>query len=108
MQMQHPDVLFFSVPNGGWLAGNATQRAGQMNKLKGEGLLPGVSDLFIAEPRGHFHGMFLEMKAPGGKPSENQMWFMNETEKRGYFTCCALNGFDDAKSFAEYYLSLRK
>ena len=104
MNLQYPNVLYFSVPNGGWLAGNDSQRAAQMNKLKSEGLLPGVADLFIAEPRGEFHGMFLEMKQTGGKLSENQKWFIAESEKRGYFTAVAMNGFDDARSMTEWYL----
>ena len=104
MDIQYPDVLYFSIPNGGWLAGNAGQRAGQMNKLKAEGLLPGTSDLLIAEPRGKWHGMFLEMKQRGGKLSENQEWFLAEAEKRGYFTAVAFNGFDDAQALVDDYL----
>ena len=106
MLMQHPEVLFYSHPNGAWLAGNKGQRIGQVNKLKREGMLPGVSDLFIAEPRGEFHGMYLEMKRPGGEVSENQLWFLDQAEQRGYFTAVAANGFDDAKSSTEWYLSL--
>jgi len=105
MNVQYPDVLYFSIPNGGWLAGDAGQRAGQMNKLKGEGLLPGVADLFIAEPRGEFKGMFVEMKQRGGKLSDNQKWFLAEAEKRGYFTAVAMNGFDDAQNITEWYLA---
>lgn len=105
MNAQYPDALYYSVPNGGWLAGNATQRARQMNKLKAEGLLPGVSDVFIAEPRGDYHGMYLEMKQPGGKLSENQEWFLREAEKRGYYTAVAFNGIDDAQDLVSSYMA---
>lgn len=101
----YPDVLYHANPNGAWLAGNKGQRMGQMRKLKGEGLLPGVSDLFIAEPRGIWHGFYLEMKDVGGaKPSENQAWFIAQAEQRGYFTAVAY-GFDEAKPLIDYYLT---
>ena len=104
MDIQYPNVLYHANINGAWLAGNKGQRIGQVNKLKAEGMLPGVSDIFIAEPRGGYHGCYLEMKQRGGRLSENQEWFIAEAEKRGYFTAVAFNGFDDARAIVETYL----
>jgi hypothetical protein len=107
------DILFFSVPNGARLAsgrGRDAQRiaAIRMNKLKAEGLLPGVSDLIIFEPRGGYSAMFLEMKrADGGcGASESQLEFIAKVESRGGYGVVA-NGFDEAKIFIDDYLNGR-
>jgi hypothetical protein len=103
----YPDALYHANPNGAWLAGNKAQRFGQMRKLKAEGLTPGTPDLFIAEPRGAWHGFYLEMKDPNGaKPTENQVWFIAHAEQRGYFTAVAY-GFDEARELIDVYLRSR-
>jgi len=57
--------LMFSIPNGAFLGGKTQKaRATNMNNLKAEGLLPGVSDIFLMMARGGYHGLFLELKAP--------------------------------------------
>jgi len=104
LQLAHPDVLFHSIPNGAQFAGDLKRRVQQINKLKAEGLLPGTSDLLIAEPRGIYHGAYVEMKSERGTLSENQRWFLAEAEKRGYYTIIA-HGFETAKEMAETYLS---
>ena len=105
LQTVYPDVLFWSTPNGSYLAGNTGQRAAQINKLKRTGLLPGVSDLIIFEPRGQHSAMFLEMKRnKGGKVSENQEWFLSQVEQRKGFGAVA-NGFDEARQLIDTYLS---
>lgn len=105
LQRFYPDALFWSTPNGAHLAGNIRQRSAKMNKLKREGFLPGVSDLIIFEARGGYSALFLEMKrTDGGKPSENQLWFIREIEKRGGYGIVA-QGFDEAKEVIDLYLS---
>lgn len=107
LQMQYPTVLFWSNPNGAHLSGNAGQRSAQMNKLKREGFLPGVSDLTIFEKRGGFTCMFLEMKREdgGNGASNNQIDFIREVEKRGAYAAVA-NGFEEAKRIIDIYLDL--
>ena len=108
IQTRYPDVLFWATPNGGHLSGNIGKRSAQMNKLKSEGLLPGVSDLIIFEPRGGYSCLFIEMKRSNGGSgaSENQMWFIREVEKRGAigFVC---NGADEAIPVIDDYLNGR-
>jgi hypothetical protein len=106
LQKTYPNVLFWSNPNGAHLAGNIRQRSAQMNKLKAEGFLAGISDLTIFESRCGYSCLFIEMKAVNGGngASENQLWFIREVEKRGAigFVC---NGYDDVKPIIDQYLS---
>lgn len=101
-----PDALFFSIPNGAHLHGEGKARFAQINKLKAEGLRPGVSDLFIAEARGGYHGCFVEMKTLTGELSENQTQFLAEAEEKGYFTIVG-RGFEFARDLVDDYLSGR-
>jgi hypothetical protein len=104
IQRTYPNVLFWGNPNGAMLGGGKIG-AIRMNGLKREGLLPGLSDLTIFEPRGKYSAMFLEMKrGDGGTVSENQMWFLREVEKRGAFGIVAY-GFEEARKAIDEYLS---
>ena len=104
LQAAYPDALFWSVPNGAHLSGNIGHRSASMNILKSAGLLPGVSDLIIFEPRGGYSCMFLEMKrTSGSKVHENQEWFLVEVEKRGAFGVVAF-GAEDAIFYIDRYL----
>lgn len=108
LQTCYPDTLFWANINGAHLAGNIGRRSAQINKLKGEGLLPGVSDLIIFEPRGNYSALFIEMKRTNGGSgaSDNQLWFIREVEKRGAigFVC---NGADEAIPVIDDYLNGR-
>ena len=102
---QYPDVLFWATPNGAMMGGGRLG-AMRMNILKSEGLLPGVSDLIIFEPRGGYSAMFLEMKTTkgGSGASENQLWFLAQVRKRGGYGVVA-NGFEVAKKLIDNYLN---
>lgn len=103
LDFAHPNVLKHSIPNGAELAGKTIgQRVARMNKLKAEGLTPGASDLFIAEPRGGFHGMYLEMKSTTGRLSDNQQWFLSEAEQRHYYTAVAHGAAEAIDTITEY------
>jgi hypothetical protein len=47
-------------------------------------------------PKGEFHGMFIEMKAPGGKLQPNQKEFQLLAKSMGY-EAVVCRGFDEAK-----------
>ncbi len=96
----------WSVPNGAILAGNAKQRAKQMNYLKAEGFKPGVSDLFLMIARDGYHGLFIEMKDKGKTKcsvSDTQWEHIHEAREQGYRAdWCA--GFDQAKELIDEYM----
>jgi hypothetical protein len=100
---QHPNLTMFAIPNGSHLAGDKRQRAIKMTKMKAEGFLNGVSDLFLMAARRGFHGLFIEMKIGGGKLSEKQIEFGKSALEEGYGYVVAY-GFDDAKNKIQEYL----
>jgi len=63
-----------SSENGAHLAGSKGQRTAKIARAKKAGMKPGVSDLFIAVPRGNFSGLWIEMKDKGkNKTSVSQL-----------------------------------
>lgn len=100
---QYPNLsmLLFSVPNGGQR--NAVTGA----KLKAEGVVAGVADLFLSVPRGDYHGMYIEMKAGKNTQTESQKEFQRRVESVGYkYVVC--RSFDDFSSDVDEYLENRK
>lgn len=58
-QKQRPALEYiFAIPNGG------ARHPAVANKLKAEGVKPGVPDVFVPIPNKQFHGLFLEFKRP--------------------------------------------
>lgn len=93
----YPNRLIFAIPNGG--ARNAVTGA----RLKAEGVLAGVPDLMIAEPRGYWAGLFIEMKTATGKLSKEQKQMqVTLTEKGYYFAVC--RSFDEFRQIVTEYL----
>lgn len=74
------NLFIFSIPNEGkrslWTA----------CLLKSMGLYKGASDLFLGErSKWDLHrGFFIELKAPGKKPTKNQLTFMQLARENGY------------------------
>ncbi len=98
----------FYIPNDG-------KRSKLMGWLmKKMGMKPGVSDIFIGIPVysicGHFHGMFIELKAKDSKgifrkPTEQQIIFQVNMRHKNYY-CIIANGADEAIKKIEEYLKL--
>lgn len=93
-----PEVdMLFAIPNGG----ARSKRTGAM--LKAEGVKSGVPDYFLPVARGRFHGLFIELKAKGGKPSKNQKAWI--TVLKGYdYAAGVCYGADEAIKILEAYL----
>lgn len=93
----YPEVLICSIPNGaGTTAKNRLQ-------LYAEGLLPGMPDLFIAEPRKGFNGLFIEMKTDTGTESPAQKRIRNRLEDNNYL-CYVARSDITAINIIEAYL----
>lgn len=101
--------LFFAVPNGAWLGGK--RPAYVMEKMKGEGVLPGVADLLYLQPRGEYAYLALEMKTPlrfkeqgGGLTDEQQDFLNNVNLAHGRARVCY--GADEAIEVFNWYMGL--
>lgn len=71
---------------------------------KEQGIVAGVSDYMMPIPKNGKAGLFLEMKAPGRKPTRKQEVFLELMRRNGY----AAGWFDqwtDAAKFIERYLN---
>jgi hypothetical protein len=88
-RLQYPGYILFAIPNGG--ARSKTEGA----IMKGEGVLAGVADLFLALPSGVYHGLFVEMKAGKGRQSPAQKAFEKLAIMSGYMyvVCRSLEEF---------------
>lgn len=74
-------------------------------RLKRIGMRAGVSDYFIAIPRGSYHGLWLEIKVGKNKLTQQQEFFFFDMQMQHY--CCRVAyGFDEAKAYIESYLAL--
>lgn len=97
LRVQYPKVLFTS--SGAGLITNA-RTGGLMKKL---GYSAGTPDIMIFEPRGGFHGLFIEMKYKDGIVSENQELWIRELVAKNYqaYVCY---GFLEAREIIDGYL----
>lgn len=104
-RLQYPKYRIISILNGSMIGGR--NKYALVNKYKKEGMLPGVSDLFICVPKNGYSGLWLEMKAKGKTASSlspDQRIWLSDMEKMGYKAECAA-GFDQAKIIIEDYLT---
>jgi hypothetical protein len=72
-------------------------------KLKAEGVKAGVPDIFIPAPRGKLHGLFVEVKAEGGRLSAAQERMMRVLLNCGY-ACLWARGWERAWKEIKAYL----
>jgi hypothetical protein len=70
--------MLFAIPNGG------RRDAVTGARLKAEGVKAGVPDLFLPWPAGGWHGLFIELKAPGGRPTPAQRRWIERLQAAGY------------------------
>lgn len=112
--MQHKNVILVSDGNGVKLTmGQA--KATKSLRIPHDG---GHPDIFIFEPRGQYHGLFIELKAEGKSPfkkngelkSSEHLLKQHKLHARlrikGYYGGFA-TGFDEAKRIIDKYFSIR-
>lgn len=95
-------AMLFAIPNGG--DRNILVAA----KLKKEGVRRGVPDMFLALPRGGWHGLFIEMKRRrGGVVSPEQAAYIEALRAQGY-RAEVCKGCDEALEVLRDYLSAKE
>lgn len=92
-----PEQLLFHVPN--QAAGGPRRGA----NLKAMGVRAGTPDYMLAVPRKGVHGLFMEMKAPDGKVTEEQEIALHKLREQGYATEVCYST-DAARNAIELYL----
>lgn len=92
-RLQHRDYAdhLFAVPNGG------ARHPAVASKLKAEGVVAGVSDLFLMVARPGCSGLWIEMKARDGRLSEHQKRFQERAQAQG-FKAITCYGFEQARA----------
>lgn len=85
-------------------AGGMRTSMSQAVKMKSMGYRRGTPDIFVAVPRGGRHGLFLELKAPGGKASPEQIRMIASLQAQGYAAVVVV-GFEHVKAALTAYLA---
>lgn len=98
----YPELkLLHHIPNGG------KRNIATAARLKKEGVKAGVPDLCLPVPKGKWHGLYIEMKAPKGTVSESQKWWIEALRKQGY--CAVVRyGWEAAKDTIICYMLERE
>jgi hypothetical protein len=94
----YPDIIIAAIPNGG------DRTASERVRLHSEGVLAGMPDLCVLEPKNGFHGLFVEMKTKAGVVSEKQSAVGLQLNTKGYL-CLVSRSAPDAIKIIEDYLN---
>lgn len=89
------------IPNGG--KRSKTEAA----IFKAMGVKSGVPDVFLPEPRGIYHGLYIEFKSDKGKTFKEQDELLTSLQEAGYFVC-VINSLDKAIKITRKYLQMPK
>jgi len=92
-------IPFFAVPNGG------KRNPITAKKLKAEGVLAGVADLFIMIGNSKYHGLFLELKIKPNSQEVNQKKFEDLAKNNHYCYKLAFN-IDEVIEILDIYLKI--
>lgn len=74
-------------------------------RLKAEGMRPGFPDLLIPVARGNYHSLYIEMKAQGGKPTEEQVRWIWRLREEGMCAYVCI-GAESAIKLIDTYMAL--
>ena len=92
----YPDVIIAAIPNGG------DRTASERVRLHSEGVLAGMPDLCVLEPKNGFHALFVEMKTKAGVVSSKQSAVNLQLNAKGYRAVVARSAAEAIKSIEEY------
>lgn len=94
---KYPELgLMFHIPNGG------KRDVREAARFKSMGVKAGVPDIFLPLARGSYHGLFIELKAAGGKPSEKQKECIEFLKTQGYRVEICYGWENASKVITEY------
>ncbi len=100
---KYPELeLLYHIPN----EGKRSKSNGAA--LRRQGLKKGVPDLCLPVARGGFHGLYIEMKRVGEKPTDNQKRWLQLLKQQGYCTTVCDEGWEQAVKVIEDYMKLRQ
>jgi hypothetical protein len=85
------------------LQGLRTKRNG--SRLKAEGMRAGTPDLFLALARGKYHGLWIELKRPGGKLRPSQKAMLDMLDLKCGYAAFACYGQQEAQALIVKYLN---
>jgi hypothetical protein len=91
---------FHSIPNG------ENRDLITAARLKATGLKSGVADTFLPEPRGVYHGLYVELKTPTGRLSDKQKEFIAAMRQRRYCVV-VLDTLEAFQALISEYLPLK-
>lgn len=99
---KYPELeLLHHIPNGG------KRDKREAARLKRQGVKAGVPDLCLPVPRGKYHGLYIELKYGGNKPTEKQMQWLYKLQKQGYVALYCY-GWEQASKVIVNYLKIKE
>ena len=94
---RYPELkLMHHIPNGG------KRDKITAKNLKIEGVKAGVPDICLPVSRHGYHGLYIELKRIGGKPSVEQKKWIKELDKQGYKAVTREGWIEAAKTIIDY------
>lgn len=93
--------LLFHIPNGG------KRSKSEAVRFRAAGVRSGVPDLFLPCSRGRYHGLWIEMKAVGGRVSKEQEQWRKDLLEQGYMSVVCY-GADAAIEVIKKYMQLKE
>lgn len=91
-----PLARLFHIPNGG------KRDQATAARLKAEGVTAGVPDLCLPVARQGYHGLYIEMKAAGGRVSSEQRQWLAAAAADGYMAVVCRSWPEAARIIARY------
>lgn len=96
---RHPILRWmFHAPSGG------KRPPGEAGKLKAMGVKKGVADWICPFPSAAARGLAIELKAPNGKPTPEQIAFLQLAQSNGWI-CAVCTTLDEFVKTTEQFLS---
>jgi tRNA G26 N,N-dimethylase Trm1 len=94
-----PNLLIFAIPNGG------LRNIRVAKKLKAEGVLKGVPDLFIPHCFDNYNGIFIELKTQNGRQTKEQKEIFETLKENGYM-CRVIRNLKDFILLVDYHFKI--